>query len=114
MTDGTVLRGLWLLLALTSPFFGVAFLRYNNVALRIHVAIPTAVHFVIVGAIFLSMLMLGGRFGRPEALARTWGPLLLALSSAFLLWHVVEMVRASTSCTPRSKSSSSGSDSSRS
>jgi len=94
LTDATVLRGLWLLLALTSPFFGVEFLRYNNEALRIHLAIPTVVHFAIVTTLFLGVLMRGGRFKRPEVLARKWGRLLFVLVTAFLVWHVIGLARA--------------------
>lgn len=85
----SIFRGLWLALAVALPLFSVEFLRLNNEALHMHVAVPMFVVGVIM--ILNIFVYIGGR--RAEGRVPS-GNLLGQLGILFLLWHVVALIPA--------------------
>ena len=83
----------WLILAVTLPLFAVEFLRYNNDAMRIHIAVPMFVVGLIVGAGLLahaSTRLPGHRVVLMRGMARH----LPVLALLFLVWFAFEAIRA--------------------
>lgn len=93
LTKSGLVKALWLLVAATFPLFSVEFARYNNLLLRMHVALPMLFMGLLVG---LGALLIAGRQGRISRLLLGGKYARLVMVAGFLLWtwHVVEMARA--------------------
>jgi len=84
MTDRTLCRGLWMLLALTLPLFSVAFLRLNLGTY--HIAVPMAVLGLILSVFILKIFLQGTLNG---VLISKEIKVLSVVCYLFLLWHML-------------------------
>lgn len=92
ITDKGIMKGLWISLGFTYPFFAVEFLRVN--LLGMHIAIPMLVHGMIIA--FGCLLYLGGGkeiVQRPLYTRDLW-VLLGICTYLFFLWHLFSLIRA--------------------
>lgn len=85
----TVSRALWIMLAVTFPFFGTSLLRYHIPFLRIELAIPMVILAVILAVALVSQiktftLVPSSRLGKAFAI----------FYILFIAWHVVGLARS--------------------
>lgn len=97
MKDTSLLRWLWILLALTFPLFGVEFFRYNTASSRIHIAAPMMVLVVTVGVGLLAYLKRGSRIVHGPRVSDRRMMWLLILGYLFVIWHMVGVLQAKDS-----------------
>lgn len=98
LSEQPFLRRLWLVLAVTSPLFGVEFFRYNSPDFRLHLSIPVFVlgFILMVGALgFLRQAILQRRLfphGVIPSLMRE--RILLLFVFLLVFWHLVGWIRS--------------------